>query len=126
MLAGVALWAVYTTVFFMNHILVDQIKLLSLPEALTHANRTWLSPVKLYPDLQLFIGWTHQAQNLEGQILKKVMLQSVDEGIVCLPIHDAVALPQRHQAWAEQAMLNAWTDAVGCNVKPRVKVDMAT
>jgi hypothetical protein len=80
---------------------------------------------KLYPDLKLFIGWTHQAQNLEGQILKKVMLQGVDEGIVCLPIHDAVAVPQRHQAWAEQAMVNAWTDAVGCDVKPRVKVERA-
>ena len=78
---------------------------------------------ELYPDLQLFIGWTHQAQNLEGQILKKVTLQGVDEGIVCLPIHDAVAVPKKHQAWAIQAMVNAWTDAVGCDVKPRVKVD---
>jgi len=78
---------------------------------------------ELYPDLQFFIGWTHQAQNLEGQILKKVMLQGVDEGIVCIPIHDAVAVPKKHQAWAEQAMVNAWTDAVGCNVKPRVKID---
>ena len=26
---------------------------------------------KLYLDLQLFIGWPHQAQNLEGQMLKK-------------------------------------------------------
>ena len=57
--------------------------------------------------------------------MKKVMFHGVDEGIVSLPIHDAVALPQRHQAWAEQAMLNAWTDAVGCDVKPRVKVDKA-
>ena len=30
----------------MNDVLVDQIKLLPLPEDLTHANRTWLSPVK--------------------------------------------------------------------------------
>lgn len=50
---------------------------------------------ELYPDLKLFIGWTHQAQNLEGQILKTVMLQGVDEGIVCIPIHDAVAVPKR-------------------------------
>jgi hypothetical protein len=34
----------------MNDILVDQIKLLPLPEDLTHANRTWLSPLKLNPD----------------------------------------------------------------------------
>ena len=78
---------------------------------------------KLYPDLQLFIGWTHQAQNLEGQILKKVMLQGVDAGIVCLPVHDAIAVPQRHQLWAVKAMMDAWTEAVGCNVKPRLKVD---
>lgn len=80
---------------------------------------------ELYPDLQLFIGWTHQAQNLEGQILKKVMLQGVDEGIVCLPVHDAIAVPKGHQAWAEKAMVDAWTDSVGCDVKPRVKVERA-
>ena len=78
---------------------------------------------ELYPDLQLFIGWTHQAQNLEGQILKKVMLQGVDEGIVCLPIHDAVAVPKKHQFWAVNTMVRTWTDVVGCDVKPRVKVD---
>ena len=53
---------------------------------------------KPFPELQFFVGWTHQAQNLEGQILKKVMLQGADEGIVCLPIHDAVAVPHKHQA----------------------------
>jgi hypothetical protein len=34
----------------MSDILVDQIKLLPLPEDLTHANRTWLSPLNLNPD----------------------------------------------------------------------------
>ena len=80
---------------------------------------------ELYPDLVLFTGWTHQAQNLEGQILKKVMLQGIDEGIVCLPVHDAVAVPKKHQFWAVKAMMQAWTDAVGCDVKPRVKIDLA-
>ena len=55
---------------------------------------------KLHQDLELFIGWTHQAQNLEGQILRRVVLRGVDEGIVCLPIHDAVAVQQGHQVWA--------------------------
>ena len=80
---------------------------------------------ELCPDLQLFIGWAHQAQNLEGPILKKVMLQGVDAGIVCLPVHDAAAKPKRHQARAEKTIVEAWTDAVGCDVKLRVKVDMA-
>ena len=68
---------------------------------------------KLYPDLKLFIGWTHQAQNLEGQILKKLMLKGVDEGVVCLPIHDAVAVPKRHQLWAVKTMISTWTEVVG-------------
>ncbi len=80
---------------------------------------------ELYPDLQLFIGWTHQAQNLEGQILTKVMLQGVDEGIVCLPVHDAIAVPKQNQLSAVKAMMKAWTDAVGCDLKLRVKVDVA-
>ena len=80
---------------------------------------------ELYPDLQLFIGWTHQAQNLEGPILKKVMLQGVDEGMVGLLVHDAVAVPKKHKFWAKRAIVNAWTDAVGCDVKPQVKVDLA-
>ena len=79
----------------------------------------------LYPELELFTGWTHQAQNLEGQILKKVMLKGVDEGVVCLPIHDAVAVPKRHQLWAVKTMISTWTDVVGCDVRPRVKVDVA-
>ena len=43
MLAGVALRAIYTTVFFMNDILVDQIKLLPLLEDTEKTNRTWLA-----------------------------------------------------------------------------------
>ncbi|MEE2824332.1 MAG: hypothetical protein VYD91_05685 [Pseudomonadota bacterium] len=78
---------------------------------------------ELYPELQLFTGWTHQGQNLEGHILKKVMLKGIDEGVVCLPIHDAVAVPKRHQLWAVKTMISTWTDVVGCDVQSRVKVD---
>jgi hypothetical protein len=35
----------------MNDILVDQIKLLPLPEDTEKNNRTWLAPLKLNPDL---------------------------------------------------------------------------
>ena len=34
----------------MHDVLIDQIKLLPLPQDLMHANRKWLSPVKLNPD----------------------------------------------------------------------------
>ena len=49
----------------------------------------------IYPKIKLFDGWIHQGQNLEGQILKKVMLKGVDEGVVCLPVHDAIAVQRR-------------------------------
>ena len=80
---------------------------------------------ELYPELQLFIGWTHQGQNLEGQKLKNVMLKGVDESVVCLPVHDAIAVQRRHEAWAVKTMIRTWTEVVGCDVKPRVKVDVA-
>ena len=81
--------------------------------------------ITIYPKIKLFDGWTHQGQNLEGQILKKVMLKGVDEGVVCLPVHDAVAVQRRHEAWAVRTMISTWTDVVGCDVQPRVKVDIA-
>ena len=36
-------------------------------------------------------------------ILKQVMLQGVDEGICCLPVHDGIAVPSDHLDWAQKA-----------------------
>ena len=47
---------------------------------------------KRYPNLRLFDGFGVYAQNLEGQILKQVMLEGIKKDIVCLPVHDAVAV----------------------------------
>ena len=51
---------------------------------------------KLYPRLELFNGWGIYAQNYEGQILKQVMLEGIKQDIVCLAVHDAVAVRQEH------------------------------
>ena len=80
---------------------------------------------ELYAELQLYTGWTHQAQNLEGLTLKKVMFKGVDDGVVCLPVHDAIAIQRRHESWAVKTMISTSTEVVGCDVKPRVKVDKA-
>ena len=77
---------------------------------------------KRFSGIKLFDAWTHQAQNLEGQILKKIMLQGVEKDIVCLPVHDAVAVQQRHEQWAVEAMIT-WSEVVCSDVSPRVKVD---
>ena len=64
--------------------------------------------LRVFPKLELFSGWGLYAQNLEGQILKNVMLEGVKKDIVCLPVHDAVACEQEHLEWAEDTMLECW------------------
>lgn len=82
--------------------------------------------LKRYPKLSLFTGFGLFAQNLEGQILKRVMLEGVDRGIVALPVHDAVAVAQGNEEWAVEAMRRAWFEYAspsGSNAVARVKVD---
>ena len=78
---------------------------------------------KRYPKLKLFNGWGIFAQNYEGQILKDVMLEGIKEDIVCLPVHDAVAVQQQHQDWAKEVMLETWQEHLD-GVRTRVKVDL--
>ncbi len=79
---------------------------------------------KLYPKLELFTGWGIYAQNLEGQILKQVMLEGIKKDIVCLPVHDAVAVQQEHLNWAEETMLECWDRQMETSGLARVKVDL--
>jgi hypothetical protein len=65
----------------------------------------------IYPGIQLFsegINFGVIAQNLEGRILRKVMLQGIKENIFALPIHDAVAVELENMGWACDAMREAW------------------
>ncbi|OOZ42997.1 hypothetical protein BOW37_12525 [Solemya velum gill symbiont] len=78
---------------------------------------------KRYPKLQLFTGWGLSAQNLEGQILKEVMLRGIEKDIVCLPVHDAVAVTQGNAEWARETMLQVWAEQTGGG-RTKVKVDM--
>ena len=82
--------------------------------------------LKRYPKVGLYIGFGVNAQSLEGQILKQVMLEGVDRGIVALPVHDAVAVTQDNAEWAKEAMLRAWfghANSGGGVARSRVKVD---
>ena len=64
--------------------------------------------IRIFPKLDLFNGWGIYAQNFEGQILKNVMLEGVKQGVVCLPVHDAVAVPLDHIGWACEEMSYQW------------------
>ena len=82
--------------------------------------------LKRYPKLNLYTGFGVNAQSLEGQILKQVMLEGVGQGIVALPVHDAVAVTQDNADWAKEAMLRAWfehANSGGSVARSRVKVD---
>lgn len=82
--------------------------------------------LKRYPKLSLYTGFGVNAQSLEGQILKQVMLEGVEQGIVALPVHDAVAVTQDNADWAKKAMLRAWAEHAssgGGLARSRVKVD---
>jgi hypothetical protein len=86
-------------------------------------NRIHTGTLKRYPKLELFKGWGIFAQNFEGQILKDVLLEGIKEDIVCLPVHDAVAVQQKHQNWAKEVMLETWQEHMD-GVRTRVKVDL--
>jgi hypothetical protein len=74
----------------------------------------------------LYVGFGVNAQSLEGQILKQVMLEGVEQGIVALPVHDAVAVTQDNADWAKEAMLRVWFEHANSGsgvASSRVKVD---
>jgi hypothetical protein len=76
--------------------------------------------LKRFPKLELFKGWGISLQNLEGQILKDVLLEGIKQDIVCLPVHDAIAVQQGHEEWAKEIMLETWqehTKGVGTKVR---------
>ena len=79
---------------------------------------------RVFPDLDLFTGWGIHGQNYEGQILKQVMLEGIKKDIVCLPVHDAVAVQQEHLKWAEETMLECWDRQMEKSGLARVKVDL--
>jgi hypothetical protein len=67
---------------------------------------------KLYPKLNLHCRFALVAMQLEGLILRDVLLRGAKAGILALPIHDAVAVAFSNQSWARDAMEDAWQTAI--------------
>ena len=78
--------------------------------------------LKRFPKLKLFDGWGLSAQNLEGAILRKVMLEGIEQDIVSLPVHDAIAVKQGDAEWAKEAMSRLWAKET-LGGKTKLKVD---
>jgi len=85
-------------------------------------NRIHMGALKRYPNIVLFNGWGSKAQSLEGEILRKVMVEGVKLGISSLPVHDALAVNHEHADWAQEAMARVWADVVG-GIGTKLKVD---
>ena len=85
-------------------------------------NRIHKGVLKRYPNVVLFDGWGSKAQSLEGEILRKVMVEGVKLVISSLPVHDALAVNHEHADWAQEAMARVWADVVG-GVGTQLQVD---
>ena len=97
----------------------------------SHADSTKIAEAftKLYPNLDLHCGFALTAMQLEGLILKDVLLRGVKNGILALPIHDAVAVEFDHQDWAKNAMEDAWQTMMSefhKNAKTAMKVQFSS
>ena len=62
----------------------------------------------VYPHLDIFANQALSAMQLEGLILRDVLHKGASEGILALPVHDAVAVEEVHEKWAVDAMTETW------------------
>ena len=85
-------------------------------------DRTIKGSLKRFPKLEHYLRDGALVFKPRGQILKDVLLEGIKEEIVCLPVHDAIAVQQGHEDWAKEVMLETWQEhAKGVGTK--VKVD---
>jgi hypothetical protein len=78
---------------------------------------------RCFPKIILFDGIGVKLQSLEGSILRRVILRGVDRGIVCLPVHDAIACKVKDAEWVKQVMKEEWETEVGGIASPRLKIE---
>ena len=82
----------------------------------------------VYPKVELFSGeipFGVIAQNLEGCILRKVLLKGVKENVFALPIHDAVAVELDDMRWACNVMSEAWEAEIS-GIYSKAKASVST
>ncbi len=77
---------------------------------------------KRFPELELYNNWGSHAENLEGAILREIILTGIGKDILVLPVNNAIAVQQKHESWAVDSMLESWDKHID-NGKTRLKVD---
>ena len=95
---------------------------------MTEAERRRIESVieEKYPNLYpwFYRGRGINMQTLEGDILLEVMLTLLDQGILSLPMHDAIYVQQEYVEQAKVSIENAWMHALGVSFKPYTKIDL--
>ena len=71
-----------------------------------NAMEGWLSAN--YPRVPLYQGISLRLMNYEGELLKQVMLKGVSDGVVVLPVHDAIAVKHSDVDWGMTTMKSVW------------------
>ena len=63
-----------------------------------------------YPKAPLYCSWSLEAMNHEGELLIRVMLKGVEEDIVVIPVHDAIAVKKVDEEWAIRTLKETWLE----------------
>jgi hypothetical protein len=80
-----------------------------------------------YPHLNLYGNFSLTAMQIEGVIMKKVMLQGVNDDVLALPIHDAIAIESQNEDWAKDVLKESWLNVVSdFYSKPKVALKINT
>lgn len=68
-----------------------------------------------------YSGIGHRLQFIESQILVRVLLLLKEEGVVALPIHDAVLVPSSSTELSREAMIKVFEDFTGAKAQVTVE-----
>jgi hypothetical protein len=72
--------------------------------------------VRYHPSLTFFQGLGHRIQFYESQLMVSVLLDLKAQGIVALPIHDAVAVPMSRVEAVREIMADHFRSIVGIDI----------
>ena len=75
---------------------------------------------KRYPKIDLLCGYGTHAMAHEGMIMRNVLLQGGKDGVLALPIHDAIATKTTNKNWAKETMSKCWREWIN-QIDPKAK-----
>lgn len=75
---------------------------------------------QLFPWFESVRGIGSNLQSIEGQILLESMSQLLEDGVIAIPLHDALRVPIQHQAKSEKILKETWSRHLGVEFEPKV------